>query len=82
MDVAPDGASALVLTYKSAYLFDRRAGVPWAAVFRRTPKTIALPRLCQAEGACFGADGQTLFVSSEKQPAPLLQIRTESHGDP
>ncbi len=82
MDVASDGSMALVLTYKNVYLFSRLAGEPWADVFRRSPKTIILPPLPQAEGACFALDGQTLFVSSEKSPAPLLQIRSETADAP
>ncbi len=78
MDVSPGGNTAMVLTYQQLYLFDHRTGESWAEAFRRQPETIPLPPLSQAEGACFAADGQTLFVSSEKRPAPLLQIRPQA----
>ncbi len=77
MDVSKDGARALILTYKRAYLFHRRPEEPWADAFTRPPETIDLPPLAQAEGACFAPDGASIFVSSEKRPAPLLRIRPE-----
>lgn len=82
MDVSKDDARALILTYKHAYLFDRRPEEPWDAAFRRPPKAIDLPPLSQAEGACFGSDGASIYVSSEKRPAPLLKIRPEGGSRP
>ena len=75
MDISNNGAKALILTYKRAYLFDRRPEEPWSDAFSRPPETIELPPLSQAEGACFGPDGASIYVSSEKRPAPLLRIR-------
>lgn len=78
MDVSQDGARALVLTYKNAYLFDRSPGTSWIEVFSSQPRSMNLPTLPQAEGACFARDGQTIFVSSEKLPASLLQINANT----
>ena len=74
MDVSPDGSSVVILTYKNAYRFHRMAGEDWAQVFKKIPQPIRLPRLRQAEALCFAADGRTLFVTSEKIPAPLLRL--------
>ncbi len=82
MDVSPDGAKAMILTYKRAYLFGRRPEEPWAAAFARPPKKINLPPLSQAEGACFGSDEASIYVSSEKRPAPLLRIQPEWNTRP
>jgi hypothetical protein len=74
MDVSPDGSTAVILTYKNAYRFQRTVGENWAQVFKEVPQLIRLPRLRQAEALCFAADGRTLFVTSEKIPAPLLRL--------
>jgi hypothetical protein len=74
MDVSPDGSTAVVLTYKNGYIFQRMAGEDWAQAFKKIPQLIRLPRLRQAEALCFAADGRTLFVTSEKIPAPLLRL--------
>jgi len=74
MDVSPDGLKAVVLTYKNAYLFQRTAAESWVDAFKKSPQLILLPKLRQAEALSFAADGRTLFITSEKYPAPLLRM--------
>jgi hypothetical protein len=74
LDISRDGRLAAVLTYREAYLFERAPGEGWAEAFARRPQRIALPPLRQAEAIAFGADGRTLFVTSEKRPAPLFRL--------
>jgi hypothetical protein len=74
LDISPDGARAAVVTYKDAYLFTRAPGENWAAAFARPPERIPLPPMPQAEAIAFAADGRTLFVTSEKRPAPLFRL--------
>lgn len=74
MDMSPDGLKAVVLTYKNAYLFQRTAGENWGDAFKKPPQMIQLPKLRQAEALCFAADTRTLFITSEKHPAPLLRL--------
>lgn len=78
MDLAPDGLSALVLTYTSGYLFKRRQNEAWASVFKRRPQRLRFDRLFQQEAACFGFYGKSVFVTSEQTPAPLVRIDLES----
>lgn len=74
MDISPDGSAALVLTYRDAYRFVRFPGESWPVALARLPERFSLPRLAQAEAACFGPDGETVFVTTEKRPAPLLRL--------
>ncbi len=78
MDIAADGRFAVVLTYKSAYLFPKTPQEPWQKALSRAPQRIPIPLLRQAEGICFGYDGQTLFLSSEGNPGPLLRVEARS----
>ena len=74
MDISPDGSLLAVLTYQRIYLFRRHDHQNWVSAIHRLPEVFALPRLSQAEALCFGPDGRTIFVTSEKRPAPLVRI--------
>jgi hypothetical protein len=74
LDISRDGTLAAVVTYKDAYLFAREDGEGWAAAFGRPPERIPLPPMPQAEAIAFAADGRTLFVTSERRPAPLFRL--------
>jgi hypothetical protein len=78
MDVSPHGSAVAILTYKDAYLFQKAKGENWPDVFKKIPQRIPLPKLRQAEALCFAPDGKTLFVTSEKLPAPLLRLEAIS----
>lgn len=74
IDLSPDGRRLAVLTYAGAYLYDRGAATDWAEALRRAPRVIVLPPIPQAEALSFSRDGRSLWISSEKLPAPLLQV--------
>lgn len=74
MDLSPDGALIAILTYKQVFLFDRQSNESWPQVFGRAPVPLVIPRMRQAEALCFGADGRSLLMTSEKLPAPLYRL--------
>ena len=74
MDISPDGRRAVILTYSHAYEFTRRRGEDWAAAFKRLPAEIELPPRRQGESICYGPDGKTLYLTSEKRPTPLWEV--------
>jgi hypothetical protein len=74
MDVAGDGCKAIVSTYGPAYEFTKSPDEDWSAAFRRAPREIELPFRKQGEAICYGADGRTIFLTSEKLPTPLLRV--------
>lgn len=74
MDFAPNNRQALVLTYREAYLFTRLPWETWKNAFSKPPQALGIPSLSQAEAACFSSDGRSVFVTSEKTPAPLVRI--------
>ncbi len=74
LDVSPDGSRAIVLTYGDAYEFPRRDGESWADAFKRQPQVIKMPPRRQGESICYGPDGRSLFLTSEKQPTPLWKV--------
>lgn len=74
MDVSPDGFRTIVLTYGNAYEYRREPAEDWKAAFARQPRTIQMPARAQGESICYGPDGQTLYLTSEKTPTPLLEV--------
>jgi hypothetical protein len=74
MDISPDGLRAVVLTYLYAYEYRRRPGEKWADAFARPGRRLPTPGRRQGESICYGADGKTLYLTSEKLPTPLLEV--------
>jgi hypothetical protein len=74
MDLSPDGALIAILTYKQVFLFDRQSNESWPQVFGRAPVPLVIPWMRQAEALCFGTDGRSLLMTSEKLPAPLYRL--------
>ena len=74
MDISPDGLRAVVLTYAHAYEYVRGRKETWATGFSRKPRMIRVPSRRQGESICYGAAGRSLYLTSEKLPAPLIQI--------
>ena len=75
MDISPNGHRAIVGTYGDAFEYTRRADESWADAFARRPRRISLPRRRQGESLGYGPDGITLYATSEKVPAPLIEVR-------
>jgi len=81
LDISPDGKTAALLTYGEVYLYERRGGEDWASTFARGGQALAAHNLPQAEGLCFSVDGQSLYVTTEGSPAPLIRYTTRPPAD-
>ena len=82
MDISPDGLRAIVLTRDDAREFCRASDESWAAAFARPAQSVTMPSRRQGESICYGADGYTLFLTSEKRPVPLFKIAPLTPGVP
>jgi len=78
LDISLDGKTAAVLTYGEVYLYERQDGEAWAAAFARGGRALAAHNLPQAEAICFSSDAQTLYVTTEGSPAPLIRYTTNT----
>jgi len=74
MDISPDGLRAVVLTYGHAFEYVRGPKETWAKGFARPPRVINMPPRRQGESICYGPDGKTLYLTSEKLPTPLWEV--------
>ncbi|MGD9285373.1 MAG: hypothetical protein PVG68_17010 [Desulfobacterales bacterium] len=74
MDLSPDGLAAVVLTYNHAYLFRRRPKDDWPKAFQKKPQRLLFETLMQQEAIAFGFYGKSVWLTSERRPAPLVRI--------
>lgn len=74
-DIAPDGRSLAIITYRHLLIWTRRQGEDWAAAVARPPVERSLPWLPQAEALGFDRDGRHVYISGEFIPAPLYRVR-------
>ncbi len=74
MDIAADNLSALIMTYRAVYVYERNVDDTWFAALSRRPLVIGLRGYREAEAAVFSADSESIFVTVEQRHAPLLRI--------
>lgn len=72
-DISPDGSRFAVLNYRRVYLW-RRGREGWSQAVTRPARVIEFPWTPQAEALGFDLSGRSLWVSSERLPAPLLHL--------
>ena len=77
-DISPDGRSFAVLNYRRVYLWRRGAG-SWAQAVGRPARVIEFPWTPQAEALGFDLSGRSLWISSERLPAPLLRLPVDAN---
>jgi hypothetical protein len=74
MDISPDGTEAVVLTYRSLYRFRRRQDEDWLSAMQRQPDELIGPPAPQNEAVAYSIDGKSIFVTTEKLPAPVHKV--------
>ena len=80
MDISPDGRLAAVITYRSLYLFQREDGETWAEAFQRQPREFVGPPGTHDEAVAFSPDGKTIYVTTERRPAPIYRLDLQEMG--
>ena len=74
-DVSPDGRRVVLRTYQFLYLLERGRQQPFDSVWSAIPKPIEVPLLAQAEAVCVSPDGRRAYTTTEKLPAPIVEVR-------
>jgi hypothetical protein len=63
-----------VITYRSLYVFERADDETWAEAFQRKPAEFPGPPGLHDEGVGFSHDQQSIYVVTERRPAPLYRL--------
>jgi len=74
LDISPDGLRAVLNTYGDAREFVRRPDDTWPEAFKRAPRVLKMPDRAKGESITYGADGKTLYLTSEGRPCPLWEV--------
>ena len=77
LDISPDGSEAAVITYRSLYRFQRQADEDWLTAFQRKPAEVVGPPAPQNESVAYSIDGKSIYVTTEKLPAPVFRFQFE-----
>jgi len=75
LDISADGSEAVVITYRSLYRYHRQIDESWLEAMQRKPTEVVGPPAPQNESVAYSIDGKSIFISSEKQPAPVFRVR-------
>jgi hypothetical protein len=73
-DFSADGSRLLVSTYSSVYEWSIPEGSSLAEALEQPPVRIEPDLLPQLEGACYDADGQSIWLTSERLPSALVRV--------
>ena len=77
-DVSDDGSKMIAINYVAGFLYERKMIdgqlEPWLNALQRDPKSFTLPKLRQAESVCFSDNSQSIYVSSEFAPTPIIKV--------
>jgi len=75
LDISPDGSEAVVITYRSLYRYHRKEGEDWLTAMQRKPEEVVGPPAKQNEAIAYSLDGKSIFVVTEKHPAPVYRFQ-------
>ena len=73
-DISADGTEAVIITYRSLYRFRRDPGEDWLSALQKEPEEVVGPPSPQNEAISYSFDGKAIFVTTEKQPAPVFRF--------
>lgn len=80
LDISADGREAVVITYRSLYRFQRQADEDWLTAFQRKPSEVVGPPAPQNESVAYSTDGKSIYVTTEKLPAPVFRFQFEDRN--
>jgi hypothetical protein len=75
MDISLDGRRAIILSDETdAFEYRRTENQTWEQAFQMAPVALKMPARKQGESICYGADGLTLYLTSEGDREPLWEV--------
>jgi len=80
MDISADGSEAVIITYRSLYRYRRQAGEDWLTALQRKPDEVVGPPAPQNEAVAYSTDGKSIYVTTEKRPAPVFRFQFKDAG--
>ena len=73
MDFSEDGRTAIIMSYRLVFVYQRQPSEDWFDVLNRPPSRISLEGFRDAESAVISTDGRSVYVTTERRFPPLLK---------
>ena len=80
-DINDEGSVALVISYRSTYIFNRAEGEDWPSALGRRPIEFEGPPSRNEEAVSFSPGGEFIMVTTEGIRAPVYRIRYLPEAD-
>lgn len=82
-DISPDGSEFSVRTYLAAYTFcvDTQDGADFENAVKSKPVVSTPPFLIQSETLGYSRDGNSIWITSERRPAPLYRMKRKVNSE-
>ena len=74
-DISGDGSEAAIISYRSLYHFRRGTDEDWISALQRRPTEVVGPPAPQNEAVAYSLDGEYIYVTTEKLPAPVFRFQ-------
>jgi hypothetical protein len=74
-DISPDGSEAVIITYRSLYRYRREPDENWLSALQKKPLEVIGSPAIQNEAIAYSVDGKSIYVTTEKRPAPVYQFK-------
>ncbi|MFC1777014.1 hypothetical protein ACFL3I_06710 [Pseudomonadota bacterium] len=74
-DISADGSEAVIITYRSLYRYQRKQDEDWLSALQKQPAEVVGPPAVQNEAIAYSPDGKSIYVTTEKQPAPVYRFQ-------
>ena len=75
-DISPDGKRVIICDYFNAYeLVLPEKAKNFDEIWKETPLTVELGAREQGESVGYSADGKSIFATSEKKNAPIIEVK-------
>ncbi|HEX8636768.1 MAG TPA: hypothetical protein VF692_01800, partial [Pyrinomonadaceae bacterium] len=75
-DISPDGNRVVICDYFNAYEIALPGGEKdFARIWQQKPVVVPLGERQQGEAVCYGADGTTIYATSENKNSPIIEVK-------
>lgn len=75
-DISPDGRRVVICDYADGYELALPAGdANFDDIWKQAPFKIDLGERDTGEAVCYGADGSTIYATTENKHAPVIEVR-------
>lgn len=74
-EISPDGRRVILCDYFAAFEFVLSPSTKFDDLWKTKPLVVNISQRQQGEAVCYSVDGKAIYATSEKTPAPLIEVK-------